>query len=61
MYEKQCPNALQKLIGGASLILYRTERDFVHVPLPDCRKLEYQKDLAKVGKQCYLTGLFKSK
>ncbi|XP_028405096.1 insulin-like growth factor 1 receptor [Dendronephthya gigantea] len=61
MYETQCPDTLQKLLGGASLILHSTQSNFVHIPLPDCRKLEYEKDLAKVGKKCYLTGLFNNK
>ena len=58
MYEKLCPNALQKLIGAAIFSLDELNSSFVHVSLPDCKKLQYEKDLAKVGKKCYITGLF---
>jgi hypothetical protein len=58
MYEKQCPKSLQKLIGAAIISLSISKTDFGHISLPDCQKLEYEEDLAKVGKKCYLTGLF---
>ncbi|CAB3991422.1 Muscle, skeletal receptor tyrosine kinase, partial [Paramuricea clavata] len=58
MYEKQCPKSLQKLIGAAIISLSISKSNFGHVSLPDCQKLEYEEDLAKVGKKCYLTGLF---
>ena len=58
MYERQCPKTLQKLIGAAIISLSISKSNFVHVSLPDCQKLQYEEDLAKVGKKCYLTGLF---
>ena len=57
-YERQCPKTLQKLIGAAIVTLSISNSNFVHVSLPDCQKFQYEDDLAKVGKKCYLTGLF---
>lgn len=58
MYEKQCPQSLQKLIGAAIISLSMSKTDFAHVTLPECEKLDYEKDLAASGKTCYLSGLF---
>ena len=57
-FEKDCPKTLQKLIGGARLHLSKSKTDFVHIHLPDCKNLDYEEDLKKVGMKCYTTGLF---
>ena len=58
LFDRECPKSLQKLIGAALISLHQSKLDFAHVSLPDCQKLGYKKDLAKVGKKCYVTGLF---
>ncbi|CAB4006603.1 high affinity nerve growth factor receptor-like isoform X1 [Paramuricea clavata] len=59
MYERQCPKTLQKLLGAAIVQIHSSKIDFAHISLPgDCQNLEYEEDLAKVGRHCHLTGLF---
>lgn len=58
MYEKVCPGRIQKLVGAAIISLHRSKNDFAHLTLPECYKLDKQKDLSKIGRKCYLTGFF---
>ena len=58
MFEQECPQTLQKLIGGARVSLDATKSDFVHLSLPDCRNLKTEEEHAKLGQKCYYTGFF---
>ena len=58
MYENVCPGRIQKLVGAAIISLHRSKNDFAHLTLPECYKLDKQKDLRKIGRKCYLTGFF---